>query len=846
MDVTLKRLLAVIEDGGADLVSIDIFDTLLWRTLPYPTDAFHLVGRHLRQLRMLDPEVTPDLFWRLRQLAEVRAREHREGRGEGPEVTLAEIYDELPRHLFQRFSRQEFAEEEVRVERRILRPNLDLIQVLERAVDRGLPIVGVSDTYFSEAHLRLMVDRRELSEVKIANIYTSSDHRVNKGSGLYGIMAKEWDVPPSRMVHIGDHPESDVVAPRAAGLQALHMPRVTGDLGVVAQEELKSIEARAGTHLWALHDREGDFGLTWLRGRGASSTAFAKQPVSLQPFWRYGYDYFGPVMTLFAEWVCQEALERDLRVVHGIMREGAFLSELVNRAARHHGIPLDGQTIWLSRGVVTRASIHEATVDELRPLVVRRGPLTLADLCAIVGLEPVQLEGLGVAPQRRLDEPGFIDEVLERIAETPKLRTQVLLTSRRLRERLLEYVASQAVAGRLLVMDLGWNLTIQWGLQQLLFRAGDPIELDGLYLVTTTGAEMRLLDGCRASSYLAHCGLPDQFVRRFLRSPEILEQVCLTPSGSCIGYDENLDPVLDEQRIRPLQITQCEAVREGIREFQRQWCRYRERRTTEKIRHPGLVQMARAMLERSVIAPTSEEALTFSGWEHDSNFGSGDVERLFEEKSELVMQYGDPVTVSKMGMNEIYWPSGAAALFNPAMARALAALDEGTVPAEVFSHPAATGNVEVFWDTGGGFVNGQRLGIPARVGPAGLLMAQGSFSGNRIVGLRFDLANCPAVIRLDHLWVEVLSRDRTGATQIMLRTPAEMGELLPMGCTSPEPGVFVSMGSDPQLILRLNDRDLGDVYRVRFGVFFAALAVPGKGQGPAKGRIARMLDGLGG
>lgn len=846
MDLTLKRLLSAIETGVADLISIDVFDTLLWRTLPYPTDAFHLLGRQLRELRMLGPDVPPDLFWRFRQLAEVRAREHRQARGEGPEVTLAEIYDEFPKHLFTRFAREEFVDEEVRVERRLLRPNLDLIAVLEQAMDRGLSIVGVSDTYFSESHLRHFVNRPELSDVKIAHIYTSSDHRTNKGSGLYCIMAKDWEIPPSRMIHIGDHPESDVEAPRAAGLQALHMPRVTGDLGVIIREELKSTEARLGTHVAALDDHEGDFGLTWIRGRGGNSTAFAKQPVSLQPFWRYGYDFFGPVMTLFAEWVCQEALERDAKVVHGIMREGAFLSELVGRAARHHGIPLEGRTIWLSRSVITRGSIHDATVDELRPLVARRGPLTLGDLCSTLGLEPVELDGLGVSPQRRLDEPGYVDEVLQKIAETPRIRTHVLLNSRRLRERLLEYVASQAVDGRLMVMDLGWNLTIQWGLQQLLFRAGDPVQMEGFYLTTTTGAELRLLDGCRATSYLAHCGLPDRFVRRFLRSPEILEQVCLTPSGSCIGYDDNLDPVLDEQRIRPLQITQCEAVREGIREFQRQWVRYRDRRTTEKVRNPGLIEMARAMLERSVVAPTPEEALTFSGWEHDSNFGSGDVERLFEERSDLVMRYGDPATVSKMGMNEIYWPSGAAALFNPAMARALAALDEGVVPPEVFSQPAATGNVEVFWDTGGGFGSAQRLSIPARVGPAGLLMAQGSFSGNRIVGLRLDLANCPAVIRVDHLWVEILSRDRAGASQITLRSPAEMGELLPISCTSPEPGVFLSMGNDPQLILRLNEHDLGDVYRVRFGVFFATLAIPGQGQGLPKGRVGRLLDALGG
>jgi hypothetical protein len=232
------------------------------------------------------------------------------------------------------------------------------------------------------------------------------------------------------------------------------------------------------------------------------------------------------------------------------------------------------------------------------------------------------------------------------------------------------------------------------------------------------------------------------------------------------------------------------------------------------------------MLERSVVAPTPEEALTFSGWEHDSNFGSGDIERLFEERSALIMRYGDPETVSRMGMDEIYWPSGAATLFNPPMARALAALDDGTIPAEVFALPAPTGNVNVFWDTGGGFDADRRVEIGTRVGPGGLLMAQGTFMADGIIGIRFDLANCPSVVRLDHLWVELSSHDRPGVTEIVLRTPVEMGELIPVNCTSPEPGVFVALGDDPQLVLRLAGRGMPSIHHVRFGVYFGALALP--------------------
>jgi FMN phosphatase YigB (HAD superfamily) len=843
VDKTLKRLAAAIEDRSVDLVSVDVFDTLLWRKAPYPTDVFHLLGRRLRELRMVGPEVAPEVFGHLREEAERRARARRSARDDGPEVRLAEIYQEFPRWLFTTFGPEEFMEQELALEAELTEPNLDLVPLLEHATALGIPVVAVSDTYFSEGHLRRLLDRPAYAGLKLSAVYTSSDHRTNKGMELYQLVLQDFDVPAGRVLHVGDNRDADETAARRAGLQTLYAPRLSADFMSVLEEELRIVKQVNGSHASALDTTRGDHGLTWLRGKGHTRNAYVKWPVGLQPFWLYGYEILGPVLTLFSEWLAHQAVTRDIRVLHGVMREGSFLSELVTNTAGHHGLPLESRTIWLSRSVCTRANVFEGSLEELRALVSRRAALTLGDFCASIDIPVQRLGPFSDLGSRRLDDPRLVEELLQHIVSRPELTETVVSGAQRLRNRLLEYLLANAEDGRMVLVDLGWNLTIQWGVQHLLNWFGDPIELEGLYLMTTEGARERILDGCRADSYLGRSGVPERFVRRFIRSPEILEQVCLVDAGSCIGYDERLEPVLDHQRIRPLQLTQCEAAREGVREFQRQWFRYGLRGSVERAHSPAVTELLRATLERSVVSPTADEARTFSQWEHDSNFGSGDVEKLFDERSALLMRYGDPGTVSRMGMSEIYWPSGAAALFNPAFGPALAAVEDGLIEAEVLGGPAPTGNVDLFWDTGRGFTADQRAELRTRVNGSGLALASGGCSAEGIVAIRLDPAVRPAVFRVDHLWVDVVSRDRPGITRIAFRNSNELSRLIAVNCTALAPSVFLSNGPDPQLVLALDPQEFGNVYKVEVGLCFAAISLPeGRVEaGPQSTRLQRAL-----
>src|ERR1700676_3615748 len=79
----------LIDTGKYKVLSLDIFDTTVWRTFPAPTDLFYSLGSLMREKGLLYPSASPASFAAERTEAEREARARRSHDGE---VTLEEIY----------------------------------------------------------------------------------------------------------------------------------------------------------------------------------------------------------------------------------------------------------------------------------------------------------------------------------------------------------------------------------------------------------------------------------------------------------------------------------------------------------------------------------------------------------------------------------------------------------------------------------------------------------------------------------------------------------------------------------------------------------------------------------
>ena len=271
----------------------------------------------------------------------------------------------------------------------------------------------------------------------------------------------------------------------------------------------------------------------------------------------------------------------------------------------------------------------------------------------------------------------------------------MVASAAQLRRRIVRYAEQLLPAGeeRLAVVDLGWGATTQATLEHLLREAGAPCRTLGLYVLTSDQVSPRLLDGLDARGFLASAGQPAGAMEALMRSPEILEQVCMPDHGSQVDLTEDLRPVLADGGEPGLQAVQRAAVQQGVHAFQREWLRYRAANASAALPplwHAGRGRLL-AMLTRAVAAPTADEAALFTGWLHDENFGSQAAEAIASTSGTRALRYLEPRELVAVPMTELYWPFGLAALHDEQLAAATAAVSGGAVDWEAFSSQLETG-----------------------------------------------------------------------------------------------------------------------------------------------------------
>ena len=858
-DARLTRAISLLNGPDVKVLSLDVFDTMVWRRAPEPTDVFPMIASRLESEGRLGPHITPRVFQKLRIAAEARARARRDEQGGGVEVSLADIYAELPKYVAPGSDPDELARTELDVERGVLMPDLDVLELIRFAHATGKQVIAVSDTYLSEQELRTLLDASFAGEVALDRLFASSDHGVGKTSGMFEKVLEELDIEPRQLVHVGDHPEADVESPSKLGIPTVHFKRATPYLEAVREREQRH------------HDPDrpyltGDAGLTALRGKLLHRTELHQLEPELKPFWAYGAACLGPALTAFAEWVVESTAAIGSGTAHCLMREGELLAELVDAAAGYMGVEVRGKPIWLSRHVCARASIFEGSERELRTLLVRRRPPTVRELCETLGVDVETSAKLREKADARLDDVATLDATFAELSADPELRQAIVNSARQLRERVMQYLRREAGGDeRLVLVDLGWGGTIQSLVHQLLRRdpavnESNELPIHGLYLVTQELALQRALDGLELYGFLGGFGVPGPEVRSIMRSPEILEQVCMPDVGSQVDLTADLEPVLGEavdERIP--QAAHRAAVQAGIRAFQREWARYavlmpdrRPSLTTPELREQLIAQVTRAL-----VAPTEQEATVFGAWIHDENFGSRGSDLLVGGAGgsgiARAFRHMEPRDVVATPMAELYWPFGLAALEDEHLAASVELMTTGRIAPEAFYSVVEAGDFDVYYDNGFGFGESWKRTLESKRNRFGLSYARTTVRAEEVRGVRLDPASAPCVLRLDWIALTCAMRGQTEPRRLLFDSPEALERFSVRGATALRPKLYLIDGTDPQFELDLK-RTLGEApYEVTVECAYAVLpsappSVPARLAPPktqAVKRLARQAENRG-
>jgi len=218
-----RRILDAIADPVCQLVSFDLFDTLLLRgTRPELQRFAEIAQAQHRALGRVSPGAEALYRGRLRAH---KAAYDRVRRAEAGEVRHAAILEEVCRLCgLSADAAERLAVAELECERGALRPNRPLMAVLRQVRVRHR-IVIASDMYLSAAQIGRLITwlAPELADLPL---HVSSELGASKRRGdLFAAVAAAEAVPPAALLHLGDDPVNDVARARAAGCRALHLPR---------------------------------------------------------------------------------------------------------------------------------------------------------------------------------------------------------------------------------------------------------------------------------------------------------------------------------------------------------------------------------------------------------------------------------------------------------------------------------------------------------------------------------------------------------------------------------------------------------------------------------------------
>lgn len=288
-----------------DIISFDIFDTLLVRSAMHASDVFDLIETKAKKRGIY-----------VANFKQIRQRALLENGKRNPNIY--EIYVKLQE--LTGLSDEECAElceMEIQTEIDVLEPRKAIVECLKYAKKCGKKVFLVSDMYFPESVLHRILQCLHVDFCD--RIFVSCDYRQLKYEGLFGQYVEE--TKGTSYLHIGDNSELDGVY---AGLFGIDFFLIKSSISMFNESTYAILEK----HIKSVADR-------FLCGQVISHLFndpfcmyFSDGKLVLQNTYDIGYCFVGPLLTHFMLWLLDVTKKTDARGILFGARDGFLFQKL--------------------------------------------------------------------------------------------------------------------------------------------------------------------------------------------------------------------------------------------------------------------------------------------------------------------------------------------------------------------------------------------------------------------------------------------------------------------------------------------------------------------------------------
>ena len=534
---SIEDIIELMKEENVKVISFDVFDTLITRPVGCPSDLFELLDKYYKEL---DKSVIS--FKKLREEAEnVLRRKITNKEIEVEDIILDDIY----KVLVDTFGMSGKIAEKMKLFETELELRLSIrreagYRLYEAAKETGKKIIIVSDMYLPSSCMSEMLEKNGYSNWD--DMYVSGERGLRKLTGnLYKYVINDLDVDASSVLHIGDNKNSDYELAIKEGIKAAWLPGagyVYGQYG--CSKQVRKICADLTN--WEAAERS--VGISAMRQLSAIKyfddpfRTFEKESDYNGDPYFVGYGALGMELLALVNWIIERANRDGVDNVIFMARDGYLPMRAYEILAKYKELP---KALYLP---VSRLAVFPAMITT---------PMDLYDL-------PIDLN---------YQTPDKLLSQLEFCIKDCSKEEIVLLLNKKGFENLNEHFTKDTYVKfiNLIITNLYDEAKHNKAKEHIaeFMLSSNKAQITGNSALFDMGYSGRIpaaiihATGVKPKVYFFHSDSREHFryqkcegmdIQCFLdfnpyMEDSIREYSYLEPAASCIGYDENLEPVYD-------------------------------------------------------------------------------------------------------------------------------------------------------------------------------------------------------------------------------------------------------------------------------------------------------------
>lgn len=402
-----------------DIISFDIFDTLIFRPFSSPRDIFNVLAIEMEYARF--PEIRVEAEEKLRE-------KHVEKNGE---ITIYEIYQ----WLYEMYGiEHRWGQREIELELEFCEPNPYMLEVYNILCSKSADIIAVSDMYLPYDKIKRMLEK--CGFVELNEIYISCEMNCNKRGGDLQKRVATLKGKYKSYVHVGDNYANDIRDSKKIGWNTVYYEK----------NKIRGEKYRP----------QGDSSLTKSLYMGIVNNRLHASNEKLSPQYEHGYVYGGILTCGYCEWLNELAKREKIDKFLFVSRDGNIINQVYNR---FYG-EVKTEYVYVSRNALYQADFEYFLPDYLNDMIYSRahGTYKIKEVLKQTGLDMLTplLKEYSLEENELLKETNY--EVLKEI---------IIINKEKISEEWIEhknaakkYISSLVNPNeKACFVDVGWNGT---------------------------------------------------------------------------------------------------------------------------------------------------------------------------------------------------------------------------------------------------------------------------------------------------------------------------------------------------------------------------------------------------